>query len=132
MYYVYVYYVYMYIMYLYTPLVAQTVERLPAMRKTRVWFLGQEDPLEQEMAIHSSTLAWKSPWTEDRATVHGVAKSRTQLSDFTFLSYYVYAYHYSTIRMYVVQKNVLMICFRKMLSFVKILIIKFLKYVTIT
>ena len=75
------------------------------MRETRVQPLGWEDPLEQEMAIHSSTLAWKSPWTEDRATVHGVAKSRTQLSDFTFLSYYVYAYHYSTIHMYVVQKK---------------------------
>ena len=38
---------------------------------------GSEDTLEKEMAIHSSTLAWKIP-------VHGVAKSRTQLSDFTF------------------------------------------------
>ena len=41
-------------------LVAQTVKRLPAMRETRVRFLGREDPLEKEMAIHSSTLAWKS------------------------------------------------------------------------
>ena len=39
--------------------VAQTVKRLPAMQETRVQFLGQEDPLEKEMAIHSSTLAWK-------------------------------------------------------------------------
>ena len=39
---------------------AQTVKRLPAMRETRVRFLGREDPLEKEMAIHSSTLAWKS------------------------------------------------------------------------
>ena len=38
-------------------LVAQTVKRLPAMRETRVLFLGQEDPLEKEMAAHSSTLA---------------------------------------------------------------------------
>ena len=45
-------------------LVAQTVTRLPAMRETRARFLGQEDPLEKEMAIHSSTLAWKIPWTE--------------------------------------------------------------------
>ena len=36
------------------------------------------------MAPHSSTLAWKIPWTEEPAAVHGVAKSRTQLSDFTF------------------------------------------------
>ena len=46
-------------------LVAQTVKRLPAMQETRVLFLGQEDPLEKEMAIHSSTLAWKIPWTEE-------------------------------------------------------------------
>ena len=44
---------------------AQTVKRLPAMRETRVRFLGQEDPLEKEMAIHSSTLAWKIPRMEE-------------------------------------------------------------------
>ena len=44
---------------------AQTVKRLPAMRETRVLFLGLNDPLEKEMAIHSSTLAWKIPWTEE-------------------------------------------------------------------
>ena len=43
---------------------AQTVKRLPTMRETQVRFLGWEDPLEKEMAIHSSTLAWKIPWTE--------------------------------------------------------------------
>ena len=46
-------------------LVAQTVKRLPVMRETRVRFLGQEDPLEKEMAIYSSTLARKIPWTEE-------------------------------------------------------------------
>ena len=40
-----------------TSLVAQMVKHLPAMQETGVWFLGQEDPLEKEMAIHSSTLA---------------------------------------------------------------------------
>ena len=45
-------------------LVAQTVKHLPAMRETQVLFLGQEFPLEKEMAIHSSILAWKIPWTE--------------------------------------------------------------------
>ena len=44
---------------------AQTVKRLPAVQETRVRFLGQEDPLEKEMAIHSSTLAWKIPWMEE-------------------------------------------------------------------
>ena len=42
-----------------------TVKRLPAMRESRVQFLGPEKPLEKEMAIHSSTLAWKVPWTEE-------------------------------------------------------------------
>ena len=46
-------------------LVTQTVKRLPAMQEIRVQFLGQEDPLEKEMAILSSTLAWKIPWTEE-------------------------------------------------------------------
>ena len=43
---------------------AQTVKRLSTMRETRVRPLGQEDPLEKEMAIHSSTIAWKISWTE--------------------------------------------------------------------
>ena len=44
--------------------------------------LGQENPLEEEMATHSSILAWRIPWTGAwQATVHGVAKSRTGLSD---------------------------------------------------
>ena len=48
-----------------TSLVAQVVKRLPTMRDTRVQSLGQEDSLEKEMAAHSSTLAWKIPWTEE-------------------------------------------------------------------
>ena len=47
-----------------TSLVAQMVKRLSTMRETWVRSLGQEDPLEKEMAIHSSTIAWKIPWTE--------------------------------------------------------------------
>ena len=44
---------------------AQTVKHLPTMRETGVQSLGGEDPLEKEMATHSSTLAWKIPWMED-------------------------------------------------------------------
>ena len=44
---------------------AQRVKRLPEMQETWVRSLGQEDPLEKEMATHSSTLAWKTPWTEE-------------------------------------------------------------------
>ena len=46
-------------------LVAQMVECLPAMWETRVRSLGQEHPLEKEIATHSSALAWKIPWTEE-------------------------------------------------------------------
>ena len=45
-------------------LVAQRVKRLPIVRETWVQSLGWEDPLEKEMATHSSTLAWKIPWME--------------------------------------------------------------------
>ena len=45
-------------------LVAQTVKRLPEMRKTQVHSLDREDPLEKEMATHSSILAWKISWME--------------------------------------------------------------------
>ena len=45
--------------------VAQTVKHLPATQETRVRSLVWEDPLEKEMATHSSTLAWKIPWTEE-------------------------------------------------------------------
>ena len=66
--------------------VAQRLKHLPVMRETQVRSLGQEDPLEKEMATHSSTLAWRIPWREEpgRLLFYGVAKSRTQLSDFTF------------------------------------------------
>ena len=46
-------------------LVAQMVKRLSTMQETWVQSLGWEDPLEKEMAIHSSTIAWKIPWTEE-------------------------------------------------------------------
>ena len=46
-------------------LVAQMVKRLPSVRETGVQSLGQEDPLEKRTAAHSSTLAWRIPWTEE-------------------------------------------------------------------
>ena len=57
------------------------VKCLPAMQETQVRSLGQEDPLEKEMAIQSSTLAWEILWAEEPA---GVAKSWTRLNNFTF------------------------------------------------
>ena len=59
-------------------LVAQTVKNLPAMQETQDRSLGREDPLEKGMAIHSSILAWRIPWTETwQAAVHGVTESNT-------------------------------------------------------
>ena len=62
--------------YYWASLVVQRVKRLPAMQETWVRFLGQEDPLEKEVATHSSILAWRISWTERvwRATVYRVAR----------------------------------------------------------
>ena len=62
--------------YKWTSLVAQMVKRLPTVRESWVRSLGQEDPLEKEMATHSSTLAWKIPWTEERSRLQAMGSQR--------------------------------------------------------
>ena len=57
-------------------LVSQRVKHLPTMWETRVRSLGQEDPLEEEMETHSSTLAWKIPWTEKPGRLQSMASQR--------------------------------------------------------
>ena len=57
-------------------LVAQMVKHLPAMWKTWVQTLGWEDPLEKEMETHSSTLAWKIPWTEEPGRLQSMGSQR--------------------------------------------------------
>ena len=71
---------------LWVSLVAQRIKRLPAMQEIQIQSLGWEDPLEKEMATHSSILAWRIPWTEEPGGLQstGVTKSRTRLNDFTF------------------------------------------------
>jgi len=59
-------------------LVAQTVKRLPAMRETWFQSLGGEDPLEKAMAPHSSTLAWKIPWTEEPGGLQSTGSRRVR------------------------------------------------------
>ena len=59
-----------------TSLVAQTVKRLSTMWETRVRALGWEDPLEKEMAIHSSTIAWKIPRTEEPGRLQSMGSQR--------------------------------------------------------
>ena len=64
-------------------LVAQMVKNLPSLQETWIQSLGQEDPLEKEMATHFGILAWEIPWTEEPgwATVHEASKSQTSLSN---------------------------------------------------
>ena len=57
-------------------LVAQRLKRLPAMQETQVRSLGREDPLEKEMATHSSTLAWRIPWTEEPGRLQSTGPQR--------------------------------------------------------
>ena len=59
-----------------TSLVAQTVKRLSTMQETWVQSLGREDPLEKEMARHSSTIAWKIPWTEELGRLPSMGSQR--------------------------------------------------------
>ena len=66
-----------------TSLVAQIVRRLPKMQETRVQSLGQEDPLEKEMATFSSILAWKIPWTDEPGRLQSMGLQRVG-HDFTF------------------------------------------------
>ena len=54
------------------------VKHLPAMRETWVRSLGQKDPLEKEMATHSSTLAWKIPWKEDPGRLQSMGSQRVR------------------------------------------------------
>ena len=56
--------------------VAQMLKHLPAMRQTQIRSLGQKDPLEKEMATHSSTLAWKMPWTEEPGRLQSMGSQR--------------------------------------------------------
>ena len=61
-------------------LVAQSVKNLPAMQETWVQFLGRGDPLEKEVATHSSIFAWRIPWTEEPGRLQS---TRSQESDTT-------------------------------------------------
>ena len=82
-------------LYIYGPFqVAQMAKNPPAMRETWVRSLDWEDLLEEGMATHSSTVAWRIPMDRGawRATVHGVAKSLTWLSDWEHTHTYIYVY----------------------------------------
>ena len=72
---------------LWASLVAQMVKCMPTIQESRVWSLGQEDPLEKEMATHSSTLAWKIPWMEESGGLQSMGLQRDTTEWLHFLSF---------------------------------------------
>ena len=73
--------------YSWTSLVAQTVKRLSTIRETRVQSLGWEHPREKEMAIHSKTIAWKIPWTEEPGRLQSMGLQRVRHEGATSLHF---------------------------------------------
>ena len=63
------------------PELAQREKRLPAMRETWVRPLGREDPLEKEMATHSSILAWRIPWTEELGGLQSTGRKESDTTE---------------------------------------------------
>ena len=63
-----------------TSLIAQLVKNLPALQKTWVQFLGQEDPLEKEMATHSSIFDWRIPWTEEPGRLQSMGSQESDMT----------------------------------------------------
>ena len=71
------------------------VKRLPAVWETWVRSLDREDPLEKEMVTHSSTLAWKIPWTEEPSRLQSMgSQSRLQQSNFTFFLSFLFFFFF--------------------------------------
>ena len=62
-------------------LVAQLVKNPPTMQETQVQSLGQEDPVEKEMATHSSILAWEIPWTEEPGRLQSMGSQELEMTD---------------------------------------------------
>jgi len=74
-------------------LVAQTVKRLSTIWETRVRSLGREDPLEKEMAIHSSSTVWKIPWTEEPGRLQSMGSQRVGHNWATSLHFTLLQWH---------------------------------------
>ena len=74
-------------------LVAQMVKHLPTMQEICVRSLGQEDPLEKEMATHSSTLAWKIPWTKEPGRLQSLESQRVGHDSVTSLHFFMQLFH---------------------------------------
>ena len=63
------------------------VKNLPAMQETLVRSLGQEDPLEEKMATHSSILAWRIPWTEESGGYSPCGREESDMTEWLTLYY---------------------------------------------
>ena len=83
-------------------LVGQTVKSLPTMRETRVQSLGWEDPLEKEMATHSSILAWRIPWMEELGGLQSTGRKESDTTErlYTHTHIYIYIYIYTYIHIH--------------------------------
>ena len=68
----------------------QTVMNLPAMQKTQVWSLGQEDPLEKGIASHSIIFAWEIPWTEEPGGLQSTGSKSVRRDWETIIFFHVY------------------------------------------
>ena len=64
----------------------QSVKTLPAMQETSVQSLGRKDPLEKEMATHSSILAWKITWTEELGRLQSMGHKESDMTEVTYLA----------------------------------------------
>ena len=74
----------------YSSLVAHTAKHLPTMRETQVRSLGREDPVEKEVATHSSILAWRIPWTEEPGKLQSLGSQIVRHDWVTSLSFFLY------------------------------------------
>ena len=88
--------------YVWASLVAQWLKRLLAMPETQVRSLGWEDPLEKEVATHSSTLAWRIPWTEEPGGLQSTVSQRVGHDWATSLSVSVCAHIYTVVFIYLI------------------------------
>ena len=77
------------------------VKNLPAVQETQVQSLGPEDPLEKEMAIHSSIFAWRIPWTEEPGGLQSWGGKESNTSEQLTLSLYVIYQHESVTRIHI-------------------------------
>ena len=84
---------------------AQTVKHLPTMQETWVQSLGQEDPLEKEMATHSSIFAWRIPWTEELGSPPWGPKESDMTEQLHFTSLHLKQYTYEYIILYLICKQ---------------------------